>query len=346
MKKIRTAIIGMGRMGVTRYDAMMRHGGFDIVAVCDTDKSRLERYDAKNYQDWKVCIDEMQPEVVVVCTFNRVIPDVVCYAMQKGLAVFSEKPPGRTLQDAERMRDIQKQTGTVLKFGFNHRMHNSIIEAKALIDSGLLGEVVCIRGVYGKAGSPHFAKEWRNNPELSGGGILLDQGIHMLDLMCYLTASDAHVLGSKVDNLVWKDMQTEDSAFAMLETDKGQLLSLHSNAIQWRHKFDMDVICTNGYIALNGLLTSTRSYGTESITYYKKDLETRTGRLGKPREYTMCFDEDCSWDIEMKEFYDVVVEGKPLQNGTPEEAVRVMKLIEAVYKDGCRKKYASDFDRT
>ncbi len=337
MKKIRTVIIGMGRMGVTRYEAMMRHGGFEIVAVCDTNEKLLAGYDAKKYLEWKSCIEEVKPEVVIVCTFNRVIPDIVCYALEKKIVVFSEKPPGRTLQDAERMRDVQKQTGTVLKFGFNHRMHNSVIEAKALIDSGLLGDVVCIRGVYGKAGNPNFIKEWRNNPELSGGGILLDQGIHMLDLMCYLTDSDAHVLGSKVDNLVWKDLQTEDSAFAMLETDKGQLLSLHSNAIQWRHKFDMDIICTSGYVALNGLLTSTRSYGVESITYYKKDLETRTGRLGKPREYTMCFDEDCSWALEMAEFYDAVVKGKEIKNGLPEEAVRVMRLIDAVYRDGERR---------
>ena len=336
MKKLKTAIIGMGRMGVTRYDAMTRHGGFDVVAVCDTNENLLHGYDTKKYQDWKNCLGEINPEAVVVCTFNRAIPDVVCYAMQKGMAVFSEKPPGRTLQDAERMQDVQKETGAILKFGFNHRMHNSIIEAKALVDSGLLGDVVCIRGVYGKAGSSHFAEEWRNNPALSGGGILLDQGIHMLDLMCYLTDSDAHVLGSKVDRLVWKDMQTEDSAFAMLETDKGQLLSLHSNAIQWRHKFDMDIVCANGYIALNGLLTSTRSYGTESITYYKKDLETRTGRLGKPRGYTMCFDEDCSWDLEMAEFYDAVTEGAPIRNGTPEDAVRVMRLIQAVYKSNGR----------
>ncbi len=156
----------------------------------------------------------------------------------------------------------------------------------------------------------------------------------MLDLMCYLIQSDMHVLSSDVRNLVWKDMETEDSAFAMLETEKGQLISLHSNAIQWKHKFDMDIICTNGYIALNGLLTSTRSYGEESITYYKKDLEMRTGRLGKPREYTMCFDEDSSWDMEMAEFYDVMTAGTPLYNGTPEDAVRVMQLIDAVYNDG------------
>ena len=118
----------------------------------------------------------------------------------------------------------------------------------------------------------------------------------------------------------------------MMETDKGQQISLHSSAIQWRHKFDMDIICTNGYIALNGLLTSTRSYGEESITYYRKDLGMKTGRLGKPKEHTMCFDEDASWDIEMGEFYDVMVNGKDLLNGRPEEAVRVMRIIQEIYE--------------
>lgn len=331
-KKIRTVIIGMGRMGVTRYQAMMRHGGFQIVALCDTNLELLGKYKEAKYQDWKECIDTCKPEAAIVCTFNMAIPDVVCYALERGIAVFSEKPPGRTLEDAVRMQTVQRETGTVLKYGFNHRVHNSIIEAKALIDSQLLGDVVCIRGVYGKAGNNDFQNEWRNNPDLSGGGILLDQGIHMLDLMYYLTGSDMHVVNGEVSNLVWKEMRTEDSAFAMMETDKGQQISLHSSAIQWRHKFDMDIICTNGYIALNGLLTSTRSYGEESITYYRKDLGMKTGRLGKPKEHTMCFDEDFSWDIEMEEFYDVVANGKELLNGRPEEAVRVMRIIKEIYE--------------
>lgn len=319
-------------MGATRYQAMKRHGGFQVVALCDTNLENLEGYREAKYQDWKECIDTCEPQAVVVCTFNMAIPDVVCYALQKGIAVFSEKPPGRNLEDALRMQKTQQETGTILKFGFNHRAHNSIIEAKALIDSKLLGDVVCIRGVYGKAGNSDFPNEWRNNPDLSGGGILLDQGIHMLDLMCYLTDSDMHVVNGEVSNLVWKEMKTEDSAFAMMETEKGQQISLHSSAIQWRHKFDMDIICTNGYIALNGLLTSTRSYGEESITYYRKDLGMKTGRLGKPKEHTMCFDEDFSWDIEMNEFYDVVANGKELVNGRPEEAVRVMRIIKEIYE--------------
>lgn len=94
----------------------------------------------------------------------------------------------------------------------------------------------------------------------------------------------------------------------------------------------MDIICTKGYIALNGLLTSTHSYDEETITYYKKDLEMKTGRLGKPKEYTMCFDEDSSWDIEIAEFYEMLAHGRPIKNGKPEEAVRVMRIINDIYE--------------
>ena len=153
----------------------------------------------------------------------------------------------------------------------------------------------------------------------------------MLDLMCYFTESELKVVHEEIDNLVWKEMETEDSVIAILKTPKGQIMTLHSNAIQWKHKFDMDILCTKGYIALNGLLTSTQSYGEERITYYKKDLEKTTGRLGKPKEYNMCFDTDKSWDIEMKEFYDALVCEKEIKNGTPEDAVRVMRIVEVIY---------------
>jgi len=321
----------MGKMGKIRYNSMKTHGGYEIVAICDNNKENLEGYNEKKYENWKKCLNETKAEAVVVCTFNDSIADIVCYGLEKGMDVFSEKPPGRTLEDAQRMLNTQKNTQKVLKFGFNHRVHNSILEARALIGSGILGEIVCIRGVYGKAGSADFYNEWRNDISKSGGGILLDQGIHMLDLMCYFADSELFVKSAKVDNLVWKNLGTEDSALAIFETEKGQVISLHSSAIQWKHKFDMDIICTHGYIALNGILTSTRSYGEESITYYRKDLQPRQGRVGKPKEHTMCFDSDQSWDIEMEEFYDVIKGVKVLENGTPQDALRVMKLIRDIY---------------
>jgi len=318
-----------------RYEKLKKHGGFEIAGVCDSRKEALIGYPEPTYTDWTECLEKSGAEAVVVCTVNAVTPDVVCCALSLGMHVFSEKPPGRNLDDALRMRSAAREhPDCVVKFGFNHRYHNSVIEAKALIDSGLIGDVVCARGAYGKAGSLTFAKEWRNDVALSGGGILLDQGIHMLDLLRYFLGDFTQVQSS-VDTLVWKELPTEDSAFAILKTEDGKLASLHSNALQWRHKFDLDIMCTQGYIALNGLITSTQSYGEERMTYYKKDLSGKQGIVGKPLEHTLCFDNDQSWEYEHEEFYKAVTEGAPIIQGTVEDAVRVMKLIKRIYeRDG------------
>jgi len=336
MRRLKTVIIGMGRMGTMRFEKLEKHGGFEITGICDEKPEHLVQYSVPSFTDWRKCLEQCEAEAVFVCTVNSAIPDIVCCALNLGKHVFSEKPPGRNLSDTLRMRQVSEQNPQcVLKFGFNHRYHNSVIEAKALIQSGLIGDVVCARGVYGKAGSPSFPKEWRNNPALSGGGILLDQGIHMLDLLrCFL--GDFAEIQCSVDNLVWKELSTEDSAFAILKTKDGKLASLHSNALQWRHKFDLDIICTQGYIALNGLITSTQSYGEERMTYYRKDLYGENGSLGKPREHTLCFDSDQSWEYEHQEFYEAVVNGKPLKQGTIDDAVGVMELIEKIYHSSNR----------
>lgn len=328
--KIRTVIIGMGRMGKTRYNAMEQHGGFCITGLCDNDLSSLTNYKENVYTDWKTCILEEKPEAVFVCTINSVTPDVVCFALQHGCHVFSEKPPGRGLSDALRMKGCYDTTaGLILKFGFNHRYHNSIIEAKSLLDSKFLGDVVAVRGVYGKAGNLS-KEEWRNDAQLSGGGILLDQGIHMLDLLRYFAGEFVEIDGF-TDKLVWKEAPVEDSAFVTLKTADGKVATLNSSAIQWKHKFDMDIVCTNGYVALNGLLTSTKSYGEERITYYKKDLEMKSGKQGNPKEYTLCFDTDESWNYEIEEFYDAVEHGVQIKNGTMDDAVAVMHIIDQIY---------------
>jgi predicted dehydrogenase len=330
MLKIKTAIIGMGKMGRIRHDALKRHGGFEITAVCDVSAENLNGYDCAVCSDWRECLDKSGVDAVFVCAFNNVVTDITIKSLDKGLNVFAEKPPGRSLEDAIMMKAAAERSGKVLKFGFNHRYHNSVIEAKTLIDTRLLGDVVCARGVYGKAGGTSFADDWRNEPVISGGGILLDQGIHMLDLLC-LFLGDFSKVTATVDKLAWHDIPTEDSAFAILKTADGKVASLHSTAAQWKHKFDLDLICENGYIALNGLLTATRSYGEERISWYRKDLGQNSGKLGNPIEHNMCFYEDKSWDYETTEFYNAVVKGGSVTHGTPYDAVRVMRLIERIY---------------
>ena len=331
MDKIKVVIIGMGRMGRTRYDAMLHHGGYEIVGICDSNSDLLSKYSIPHYSEWKKCINECNPDAVFVCTFNDVIPEIVCYSLDHGKHVFSEKPPGRNLNDTRLMKKAsERNPNCKLKFGFNHRYHSSIIETKALIESGILGDVVCARGVYGKAGSEGFQEEWRNQRNISGGGIMLDQGIHMLDLMYYFMGKFTNIQSS-VDHLVWQDMATEDSAFSILRTEDGRVASLHSSAIQWRHKFCLDLICTEGFISLNGLLTSTNSYGEEKISYYRKDLAGKDAGIGKPTEHTLCFDEDHSWDYEIKEFYDAIIYSLLIEQGTINDAINLMEMIDSIY---------------
>ena len=252
MKQYSVVIIGMGRMGRTRLKAMEKHGGYIVKAVCDSNAANFDGYTVPCYTDWKECIDQEKPDAVIVCTVNSVIPDVVCYSIEQGHHVFAEKPPGKTLKDALRMKETYLANDkVVLKYGFNHRYHNSVIEAKSLIDSGFLGNIVAIRGVYGKAGDLE-KNEWRNKVDVSGGGILLDQGIHMLDLIRYF-AGDFEEVSGFTEHLVWRDAAGEDTAFATLRRGNEVVATLHSSAIQWKHKFDMDIVLTDGYIALNGL---------------------------------------------------------------------------------------------
>ncbi|HCJ11950.1 MAG: hypothetical protein A2Y14_04905 [Verrucomicrobia bacterium GWF2_51_19] len=330
--RLKTVILGFGKMGKIRYRALKAHGSFDVVALCDLDPKNLDGYSERQFADWQDCLNTVDCDVVFVCTYNNSIPDIVCRALEKGCHVFAEKPPGKTLEDAQRMQKVAERTPQcILKFGFNHRFHASVIEAKALLDSGILGSLVCARGVYGKAGSRDFPSQWRSDKTLAGGGILLDQGIHMLDLLYYFMGPFTHIQ-SEVDNLVWKDIRMEDNAFALLKTQDNKVASFHSSATQWQHKFQLELICSQGYISLDGFNTSTQSYGQETLSYVKKDLLEETGKLGNPAKYVYIFENDNSWALEIDEFHQAICRKRDTWNGNATDAVNIMSFIAQIYR--------------
>jgi predicted dehydrogenase len=332
MKKIKTVIIGMGKMGQIRLKEMVLHGGFEVLGICDVDdKIKNEFPDYFFSKDWQEVIDHCNADAVFVCTFNNIIPEIVCYSLAKGMHVFSEKPPGRTVADVQTMIDAEDKSGMVLKFGFNHRFHYAIMEAKAMIDSGRFGKVLWARGTYGKAGGNQFAGNWRSNKELSGGGILLDQGIHMLDLLRYFMG-DFSEIKSFVENSYWKSTDLEDNAFALMKTTEGKVAMMHSSATQWRHKFNLDLYLEDGYITIDGILSSSRSYGEECITFAKKEFEDNTSAFGKPREQKIYFDKDDSWKLEVEDFFHAVSSNSKPKMGTSKDALEVMKLVYGIYE--------------
>ena len=222
--------------------------------------------------------------------------------------------------------------GRKLKFGFNHRYHGSVMEAKQIVDSGRYGRVLWLRGVYGKCGGIQFENEWRNDRNIAGGGILLDQGIHMLDL-CRFFCGDFDQVKSLVTTSFWK-IPFEDNAFAILSNDSGQVAMVHSSATQWKHEFSLEICMEDGYVHLQGILSSTRSYGDERLTFARKQLEDTTRAFGRPREETIIFDTDDSWTLEVADFAEAIRQDRPITSGNSHDALRVMELIETVYGNG------------
>jgi predicted dehydrogenase len=330
---IRVGIIGMGRVGARRAECVKRHPDMELSALCDVDARRSEAWPGVSFStDYRELIDR-DLDAVFVCTYNDTAPAIVIDALNRGRHAFCEKPPGRSVEDVRRIIEAERANpGLKLKFGFNHRYHYSIIEAKQIVDSGRYGRILWVRGVYGKCGSIQFENEWRNNRNIAGGGILLDQGIHMIDL-CRYFCGDFDRVKSLVNTAYWK-IPFEDNAFAILSNGDGQVAMVHSSATHWKHLFSMELCMEDGFVRLQGILSSTRSYGDETLTYARKQFEDTTRAFGRPREETIIFDTDDSWALEVADFAEAIRAGRPITSGNSSDALRAMQLIEDIYADG------------
>jgi predicted dehydrogenase len=328
---VRAGIVGYGYMGQIRHRAINNNPAIAVAAVCDPQRSGdLAKLGVPVYDRWEDLI-AADLDAVFVCTPNNLIPEVAIHALNAGRHVFCEKPPGRCLADIERIRSAEQANPRCkLIFGFNHRHHPGITDAKAIIDSGALGEILTLRGVYGKSGGYDYAKSWRNDPAIGGGGILLDQGLHMVDLFHLFVGDFEEVIGMR--GVVHYDVPVEDNALVMLRTARGQLAQLHSTATSWKHTFRLEIGCEMGYAVVSGLLSKTGSYGRETLIVGRRPGRGEKVAVGNPREETTYYDADPSWDIEVSHLVDCIQANKPVEKGSSLDALKAMQVIDRVYR--------------
>lgn len=328
---INIAIAGFGKIGEIRANEIIQNKHTTLVAVYDINKPNT-------LEDGVIfcsSFDELlaqEVDAIFICTFNNVLADYTTQALKAGKHVFCEKPPARTSQELQHVITTEKEGTQVLKYGFNHRYHYSVMEAKRLIDSGSMGKMLWLRGVYGKAGSIDYHKNWRNYREYSGGGILIDQGIHMLDLMRYFSGQDFVHINSFVTTSFW-DIEAEDNAFAIMQSNEKITAMLHSSATQWKHKFLLEMAFEEGYINLDGILSGTRSYAPEKLIVGRREFEDITFAMGKPKESTTWFENDDSWKLEVDEFVNAILGKTSIQNGTSTDAFETLRLVERIYEN-------------
>lgn len=332
LKKLRAAIIGYGYMGEIRRAVIERSKVFELEMVCESDPTKLNgTYPFKVVREPAEVVNS-SVDVVFICTPNHLIPSLTVSCLEKGKHCFSEKPPGRSVDDILAMRNAEeKNPDCRLMFGFNHRFHPGILKAKKIIASERLGRVLWLRGIYGKSGGKSFPNSWRNRREISGGGILLDQGIHMLDLFNYFCGNFEDVKAF-ASNAYW-GFEIEDNGFVIMKNGLGQNAMLHSSATFWKHQFQIDIGLDKGYLTVSGLLSKSGSYGRETLIVGQKQFEDTADAVGNPSEEITYFDKDLSWDLEVEAFADSILNKTPVQSSSSLDALKVMKIVEKAYLD-------------
>lgn len=327
--KLRVGIAGYGVVGKRRRKFIDLHPRLHTVAVCDRhfDGDGVLPDGVRNYTHYSSLLKE-DLDILFVCLTNDIAPEVTIAGLERGLHVFCEKPPGRDVADIARVIECEKRhPGLKLKYGFNHRYHDSVRDALALMQSGEFGRAVNLRGVYGKSKFISFAShsEWRTQREVAGGGILLDQGIHMVDLM-RLFAGEFTDIHSFVSNDFW-GYDIEDNAYALMRTGDGVVAMLHSTATQWRHRFSLEVTLEKGAFILSGILSGSKSYGAETLTVVRRGEDD----LGDPWEQTTRYNRDPSWEAEIGDFADAVVSDRRIIDGSSDDALKTMELVYRIY---------------
>lgn len=326
-RKLAVGIAGYGVVGKRRRKFIDPHPDLKTVAVCDRTFQGEGTFPdgVRYYTQYERLLDE-DLDVLFVCMTNDIAPDVTIAGLRKGAHVFCEKPPGRDLSDIARVIRCERQhPGLKLKYGFNHRYHESVRHALQIIRGGELGSIINLLGVYGKSKMISFESDWRTKRALAGGGILLDQGIHMVDMM-RLFAGEFTNVQSIVTNSYWKH-DVEDNAYALMRTSDGVAAMLHSSATLWRHRFYLEISLWRGSIILSGILSSSKSYGAETITVVYAGEDDG----GDPREMTVRYNQDNSWRDEIADFADAISTERPIVDGSSLEALKTMELVYRIY---------------
>jgi predicted dehydrogenase len=319
------AIIGAGLMGTRRADAIQRCGG-RVTLVVDTECGRAEalahQIGCAATGDWRAAVSQRDVDIVVVCTWPVSHAAVTLAAIHNRKHIMCEKPFGRTPEEATEIVRAARRSGVKVKVGFNMRHKAGIAKAHQLLCEGAVGEVMFIRCTIGHGGRPGYDQEWRASSQLSGGGLLMDLGIHAVDLIRWFMEEPESVFALAA-TMYWPMQPLEDNAFVLFQNGQGQIASLHSSCTQWKNAFAFEVFGTNGSIACTGL---GGSYGVERVSLVRR----REQQLPEETEFAFPGEDRC-WDSEWLEFMAAIKDGRePLGNGY--DGWRALTFVHAAYQ--------------
>jgi predicted dehydrogenase len=321
------AIIGCGLIGRKRAAALSKVPGTRLRFACDLDAGRAAEVSklAPNCEaagDFRRVIADPGVDAVIVSTLNASLAPISLAAVQAGKHVLVEKPGALGAVGLREIAGAAAARKVGVRIGYNHRFHPGIRMAHEIFDSGVLGPLMFLRGRYGHGGRKGYDREWRADPKLSGGGELIDQGVHLIDLASWFLG-DFPTVDGHASTYFW-DMKVDDNAFLSLRTKAGQTAWLHVSCTEWKNMFSLEIYGRDGKLAIDGL---GGSYGPERLTHYKM-----LPQMGPPESQTWDYPGgDDSWALETAAFADDIRLGRAPSPGL-EEGIRTLEIVETIYK--------------
>jgi predicted dehydrogenase len=318
-------IVGCGLIGQKRADSLP--SGY-LRAVADVSKERADQLAGKflgvdAYADWKKLISRNDLDLIIVSTTNNWLAPITLAAVNVGKHVLVEKPAARHYSELDSVIEAAEKNKVHVMVGYNLRCHHAFIKAKEIVESGKLGHLMYIRGRYGHGGRFGYEKEWRANREISGGGELLDQGVHLIDLSRWFLGNFTGVHGY-THTYYWK-MPVEDNGFLYLENATGQVAWLQVSCTEWKNLFSYEIFCEKGKLQIDGI---GGSYGTERLTLYQM-----LPQMGPPEttiwEYPF---QDNSWKTEFEEFEQAIRTHTQPSPGL-RDAQAALRIVATIYGD-------------
>jgi predicted dehydrogenase len=322
---MRLAIVGCGLVGRKRA----RHlAGGRLVCCVDHNPSKAEELareagacDAAS--DWAAVVSRPDVDAVVVATSHDALAGIARAAIETGKHVLVEKPGARTPEELADLARMAAQHKVCVRVGFNHRYHRAFRQARKLVDSGALGPLMFLRARYGHGGRIGYEQEWRSRPERSGGGHLLDQGVHLIDLARWFLGDFPHVTGH-AETYFW-DRPVEDNGFMLLRTAGRNVAFLHASCTEWKNTFSFELYGRDGKLHVEGLGAS---YGVERLAWYRM-----LPAMGPPEttiwEYPIA---DDSWECEMREFLEDIRLGRESSPGLG-DAAAALEIVHRIYRE-------------
>lgn len=318
-------IIGCGLIGNKRAKALLNA---NLVGCADTDIQKAKSFSSNHghipyFSNGNELLHNVNSDIVIICTPHNQLPELIKQSILNGRHVLVEKPAGIFAKDLKDIEKLAKDNNCKIRVGFNHRYHRSIRKANEMVNSGVIGDLYFIRARYGHGGRVGYNKEWRANPAISGGGELIDQGSHLIDLSRMFLGNFKKIEGYAT-NYFW-DMPVDDNAFLILTTENGQTAFLQVSCTEWKNMFSFEIYGKYGKLDISGL---GGSYGVERLAYYKMSPE-----MGPPEttiwEYPMA---DDSWEYEFKEFLNDIETKTPSKPGI-QDAIENLVIINQIYKN-------------